>query len=93
MKQLRSALEAMDEVVTDETLPSQQTKRYQGAIRRLKDGYGFIAGDDGQDYFFHWTAMEKTGPAFKDVVMLDRVEFNLVVGPKGPRAICLRVLR
>lgn len=67
--------------------------RMQGAIRRLKEGYGFIACDDGRDYFFHWTGMEQTGPSFKDLALLARVEFNLTTaGPKGVRAICIRVL-
>lgn len=80
-------------MASPEVLPSQQTSRMQGAVRRLKDGYGFIAGDDGTDYFFHWTGMEATGPNFKELSVLQRVEYNLVAGgPRGPRAICVRVL-
>jgi cold shock CspA family protein len=89
-----SQLASQSESARDaEPLPSAMTQRYQGAIRRLKEGYGFVACDDGHDYFFHWTAMEATGPGFKDLTLLQRVEFNLALGgPKGPRAICMRVL-
>lgn len=73
--------------------PSQIEAKLQGAIRRLKDGYGFIACDDGQDYYFHWTGLEYTGPRFEDLSMRQRVEFHVALGhPKGPRAINVRVL-
>lgn len=73
-------------------VPSQMSTRLRGGVRRLKEGFGFIAGDDGVDYFFHWTAMEKTSKPFLDVEVRDRVEFDIAIGPKGPRAVGIRVL-
>ena len=75
---------------------SDPSLRKQGAIRKLKEGYGFIAADDGNDYFFHWTAMQRTGKNFKDLAIQERVEFTLidadVDGVKKKRAIEVRVL-
>jgi cold shock CspA family protein len=65
----------------------------RGKVRKLKEGYGFIAGDDGRDYFFHWTAMQQTSKNFRELAVLDRVEFTTVGnGSKGPRAIEIRVI-
>lgn len=65
----------------------------RGKVRKLKEGYGFIAGDDGHDYFFHWTAMQQTSKNFRELAVLDRVEFITVSnGNKGPRAIEIRVI-
>jgi cold shock CspA family protein len=56
----------------------ESNARITGAIRKLKEGYGFIAGDDGKDYFFHWSAMERTGKNFRDLAVQERVEFSIV---------------
>ena len=45
-------------------------------------GFGFIAGDDGTEYFVHATGL-KEGVTIKDE---DRVSFNIVEGDKGPKA-------
>jgi cold shock CspA family protein len=73
---------------------SAEDNRVTGAIRKLKEdrGYGFIAGDDGVDYFFIWAGMEKTTKNFRDLVLLDRVSFIPIAGDKGPKAIQIRVL-
>lgn len=73
-------------------LPEINLERLTGAVRSVKEGFGFIAGDDGNDYFFHWSAMEKTGKNFREVVMQDRVSFNIARSEKGLRAICVRVI-
>jgi cold shock CspA family protein len=68
-----------------------------GVIRKLRDGYGFIAGNDGIDYFLHWTAMQKGTKTFRELVIGDRVEFGIYAPPanapqpKGPRAIECKV--
>lgn len=46
-------------------------------------GFGFIAGDDGKEYFVHKTALQ-------DGVMLrenDSVTFEVEQGEKGPKAV------
>lgn len=60
------------------TSTSTSNTRITGSIRKLKEGYGFIAGDDGKDYFFHWSAMERTGKNFRELAIQERVEFSIV---------------
>jgi cold shock CspA family protein len=84
--------------MSDYPNPSQiSAVRLTGAIRKLKEGYGFIAGDDGQDYFFHWSAMERTGKNFRDLAVQERVEYCVInvpssEGTERKRAIQVRVL-
>jgi CspA family cold shock protein len=48
-------------------------------------GFGFISpeGDD-QDCFVHYSAIQADG--FRTLAEGDRVEFDIVDGPKGPAA-------
>jgi cold shock CspA family protein len=80
-----------------ETLPTTHASapsiRMTGAIRKLsKDGYGFIAADDGQDYFFHWSACDVNSKDFRALLIRERVSFVLTSSPKGPRAIEIRTI-
>jgi CspA family cold shock protein len=59
----------------------------KGVIRKVKGGYGFIAGYDGKDYFMHWTAMKKNSTDFRQLAVGDRVEFTPIDSSRGPRAI------
>lgn len=63
------------------------TIRITGAIRKIKPdkGYGFIAGDDGLDYFFHWSAMEMTSKNFRDLKLQERVDFFPITIAEGKR--------
>ena len=47
-----------------------------------KKGYGFIAGDDGNDYFVHHTALPKEVFVRDD----DPVSFEPVEGERGKQA-------
>ena len=55
--------------------------RLQGSVRKLKSGYGFIAGDDGHDYFFHWSGMRKDSRDFRELEVRDRVDFSWKCSP------------
>ncbi|WP_323446930.1 cold-shock protein [Streptomyces yaizuensis] len=49
-------------------------------------GYGFIAPDDGgPDVFVHYTGV--LGSGFRSLEEGDRVEYQLIQGPKGPQAV------
>jgi CspA family cold shock protein len=48
-------------------------------------GYGFITPDDGgADVFVHHTGI--AGDGFKSLTEGDKVEFEIIEGPKGPQA-------
>ena len=58
----------------------------RGTIKRMmtEKGFGFIATDDGQEYFFHHSACpEKSFEALREG---QAVTFEEGQGPKGPRA-------
>lgn len=72
--------------------PITERKKTTGSIRALKVGYGFIAGDDGVDYFFHWSSMLPTTKNFRNLVVQERVSFDYVESDRGRRAICIQVI-
>ena len=47
-------------------------------------GYGFIAREDADDVFVHYTAIQKEG--FRNLDEGQRVEFSVEQGPKGLQA-------
>jgi len=47
-------------------------------------GFGFIEGDESEDVFLHYSALE--GEGFRTVAEGQRVEFETTSGPKGLRA-------
>lgn len=59
----------------------------QGTVKWFNDakGYGFIRADQvSQDIFVHHTSIEAEG--FRTLNQGENVEFDLVEGPKGPKA-------
>ena len=57
-----------------------------GTIRTLRTdkGFGFIKDGQGNEYFFHRSAVY--GEGLEDLREGDSVEFEVGEGPKGPRA-------
>ena len=57
-----------------------------GTIKRLVSdkGFGFVAAADGNEYFFHQSAVQSGG--FDQLREGQAVTFEAGQGPKGPRA-------
>jgi len=57
-----------------------------GTVKWFNDtkGYGFISNDDGDDIFVHYSAID--GEGFKSLSEGDRVDFEILDGPKGKYA-------
>lgn len=54
-----------------------------GVVKWFSDekGYGFIARENGEDIFVHYSAIEGSG--FRTLVQGDAVEFTVEQGRKG----------
>ena len=58
-----------------------------GTVKWFNDskGYGFITSDDGKDVFVHHSDIE--GEGHKSLVEGESVTFEVIEGPKGPKAV------
>lgn len=61
-------------------------ERIQGTVKwfSAEKGYGFITPDDGADVFVHYSAIQMNG--YRKLEAGDKVEFEIVDGPKGKQA-------
>jgi CspA family cold shock protein len=57
-----------------------------GTVKWFKNekGYGFITGEDGNDVFVHFSAIEMDG--FKSLAEGQAVTYEVTEGPKGLQA-------
>jgi len=62
------------------------SERVQGTVKwfNASKGYGFIAREDGEDVFVHFSAIQTDG--FRTLDEGQRVEFTVESGPKGLQA-------
>lgn len=52
-------------------------------------GFGFIAAEDGEEYFFHRSGMDSS-LTFENLASGERVSFDVERSDKGPRAAHVR---
>jgi len=66
--------------------------RTTGTVKWFNDakGFGFITREKGPDVFVHHTAIQSEG--FRSLSEGDRVQFDVVQGPKGAQAANVRRL-
>ena len=50
-----------------------------------KKGFGFISGDNGKDYFLHYSNIEMEG--YKSLNENDKIQFQVEATDKGEKAI------
>jgi CspA family cold shock protein len=64
----------------------------QGTVKwfNSEKGFGFIAVDEGEDVFVHYSAIDM--PGYKALEENARVEFEISQGQKGPQADKVRLL-
>lgn len=62
------------------------TRMARGTVKWFNDakGYGFITGEDGEEHFVHFTAIQ--GDGFRTLAEGQVVEFEVASGTKGPQA-------
>ena len=62
------------------------TTMNKGTVKwfNAEKGYGFITGEDGNDVFVHFSAIQEDG--FKSLTEGQEVEFDIVEGARGPQA-------
>ena len=66
--------------------------RIQGTVKWFNGskGYGFISREGGEDVFVHHSAILAEG--FRNLEEGQRVEFDVVQGPKGLQAASVTIL-
>ena len=62
-----------------------------GTLKKVvaERGFGFIAAEDGKEYFFHRSGLDATLD-FDQLVGGEKVDFQVESSPKGPRATRIR---
>jgi len=62
-----------------------------GTVKKVvaERGFGFIAAEDGEEYFFHRSGVDNS-MTFENIAAGERVSFDVERSDKGPRAAHVR---
>ncbi len=62
-----------------------------GSVKKVvpERGFGFIAAEDGQEYFFHRSSLDSS-LSFESLAGGEHVTFGVTKSDKGPRATDVR---
>jgi cold shock protein len=62
-------------------------ERFVGTVKwfNTQKGFGFLAREDGEDVFVHYSAITSEG--FRNLAEGQKVEFSIEKGPKGLQAV------
>ena len=73
-----------EEAQETEAKPEEGEERIEGTVKFFNPdkGFGFITGDDGEEYYVHKSALKEGVTIEAD----NRVSFKVVQGDKGPKA-------
>jgi CspA family cold shock protein len=65
----------------------KMSERIVGTVKWFNGtkGYGFLARENGEDVFVHYSAIQMQG--FRNLVEGQKVEFSVETGPKGLQAV------
>ncbi len=68
------------------------SEKVKGTVKWFNEskGYGFLAQNEGEDIFVHYTAIQGNG--FRTLKEGQEVEFNVERGPKGLQASNVTIL-
>ena len=66
---------------------------FEGKVKWFNEskGFGFIEQSDGKDVFVHYTAIQEEG--YRSLSEGERVQFEIVEGPKGLAAANVRKVK
>lgn len=83
-----------DEYIVGGVLPLENDiERHEGVILSLKHGFGFIVPNDkSENVFFHWGAVNDPYKDFNDLVVGEKVSYNLGTNENGICAIDVEVV-
>jgi len=64
----------------------KRSRKLKGTVKWFNEGkgYGFIAPEEGNDVFVHFSEIKMEG--FKTLYEGQQVQFDVTNGPKGPQA-------
>ena len=70
---------------------TEEIEMPNGTVKKVQSdrGFGFIAGEDGNEYFFHRTGLDSSLD-FEALRGGEQVTFDVQQGDKGPRAAKVR---